>query len=113
MRTIAFVAVALTVAACTQASPVMETADGSYFISTRAAPAAGGTAGAYTRAQEEAVKFCATRNGRPVMVGATDRDVYQSAYGGAISGQPNGAFVGGMSGSQFAAGSANMRFRCE
>lgn len=104
----------VTLGACTQASPVMDAGGGTYFVSTRAAPAAGGTTGAYGRAQEEATKFCGQRGDgtHPVLVGAQDRDVYQSAYGGGIVGQPNGGFGGGFSGGTNAWGSANVRFRC-
>lgn len=98
-------------AACTQASPVMNAGDGTYFVSTRAAPAAGGTTGAYSRAHEEATKFCAARGGEPILVGAEVQNVYQSAYGGAASGNRYG-WGGGYSGSMNAWGSAGMRFRC-
>lgn len=111
-RLLALVAL-LAVAACTKASPIMETADGSYFVSTIAAPAAGGTTGAYTRAQEEAVKFCATKGGRPVLVGANDRDVYMSTSASSYGGNIWGNVGGGSMSSTDAAGTANVRFRCQ
>ena len=86
----------------------MEAEGGTYLISARAAPARGGTAGANTLAYEEAQKFCATKGGRPIVIDAKERDVYQSA--GAVSVTPSG---GGGGGGTFAAGNANLRFRCE
>lgn len=90
-------------AACTSASPVMDTGDGTYMISARAAPAAGGATGAQTVAYKEAQKYCAAMDKKPVVIGANDRDVYQAGYGGNAYG-----YGGGMS----AAGEAKMRFRC-
>lgn len=111
MRIYAIAACAL-LAGCTQASPVMNAGDGVYFVSTRAAPLAGGTTGAYSRAHEEATKFCAARGGTPVLIGAQDRDVYQSGYGGSFSGNRYG-WGGGYGGSTSAAGNASVRFRCQ
>lgn len=87
----------------------MEAEDGTYLISARAAPARGGTAGANSVAWEEAQKFCASKGGlRAVVVTADERDVYQSSAGGSWNSQ--GGAVGG---GTFAAGSANIRFRCK
>lgn len=91
----------------------METGDGSYFISARAAPARGGTTGAHTVAYKDAQAFCAARGDglRPVLVGSSERDVYQSAGGGGFSFNRYGG-SGGFGGSSMAAGSVSMRFRC-
>ena len=88
---------------CTSASPVMETSDGSYMVSARAAPAAGGATGAQTHAYKQAQAYCAAMDKKPVVVGTNDRDVYQGGVGGSAYG-----FGGGMS----AAGEAKLRFRC-
>lgn len=97
----------LMVGACAQASPPMEMADGSYLISARAAPARGGTAGAYEEAHKQATGYCQQAGKRAVLLNASDRDVYQSAGGGYIG--PGG---GGFSGGTSAWGSANLRFKC-
>lgn len=102
----------LAVAGCTYASPIMDSGDGAYFVSTRGAPAAGGTAGAYRRASQEMTSFCASKGGRPIMEGSQDRDVYQSGYGGGFSGTPHGGYSGGFAGGTNASGVANVRFRC-
>lgn len=94
-------------AGCASTSGVMEMADGSYVISAKAAPARGGTAGANALAYEEAQKFCATANGRAVLVNQQERDVYQ---GGSVASVNQS---GGFGSSGFAAaGAANIRFRC-
>lgn len=92
---------------CATTSGVMEAEDGTYLISARAAPARGGTAGANAVAYDEAQKFCAGGGKRAVVVTAQERDVYQSSAG--ASWNTSGGFAGG---GTFAAGSANLRFRC-
>jgi len=94
---------ALFLGACAQTSPVMDTGDGTFLVSARAAPAAGGATGAQTRAYREAQQHCAAMDKKPVVIGTNDRDVYQGGVGGNAYG-----FGGGMS----AAGEAKMRFRC-
>lgn len=86
----------------------MEAEGGTYLISARAAPAAGGTAGANQAAHQEATKFCASRGKRPIVMTAGERDTYQSA--GAFSASPYGA--GGGFGTS-AWGNVSLRFRCE
>jgi hypothetical protein len=103
---------ALVAGACAQASPPMEAADGSFLISARAAPVRGGATGAYEVAYKDAQAFCAQRGQRAVLEGAQDRDIYQSGYGGAFSGTPQGGYSGAMGGGTSAAGSATIRFRC-
>ena len=98
----------LLMAACATTSGVMEAEGGTYIISARAAPVRGGTAGANALAYEEAQKFCAARSGRAIVVDAKERDVYQSAAG--ASWNANGGSAGG---GTFAAGNANLHFRCE
>lgn len=85
----------------------MEMADGSYSIQARAAPARGGSTGAYEVAHKDAMAFCQQRGKRAVLNSGTDRDVYQSA--GAIGWNQYG---GGGSAGTFAAGSATINFRC-
>lgn len=98
----------LFLAGCSTTSGVMESEGGTYLISARAAPAAGGTAGANAAAHQEAQKFCGEKGLRPIVVTATERDTYQGAAAGSWT--PSG----GSSGGGFAAaGSANLRFRCQ
>jgi hypothetical protein len=85
----------------------MEAEGDTYLISARAAPAAGGTAGANAVAYETAQKFCATKGGRAVVVTANERDVYQS--GGGASWNASGGSAGGAT---LATGSAMLRFKC-
>ena len=96
------VATAALVSGCATATRVIDAGDGTYLISARAAPARGGATGAMTVAHEDARKFCAQQGDglRPIVIGAQDRDIKQSSYGG------------GFSGGAMAAGSVNMRFRC-
>lgn len=95
-------------AGCATTSGVMEAEGGTYLISARAAPARGGTAGANALAYEEAQKFCAGKGGRAIVVDAKERDVYQSSAGGSFN-----AAGGGFGSGTFAAGNANLRFKCE
>jgi hypothetical protein len=94
-------------AGCATTSGVMESEGGTYLISARAAPAAGGTAGANAAAYEEATKFCASKGGRPIVMTANERDVYQGTAAASW-----GRTGGGAGGGVFAAGNANLRFRC-
>lgn len=97
----------LMVGACAQASPPMEMADGSYAIQARAAPVRGGSTGAYEVAHKDAMVFCQQSGKRAVLLGAQDRDIYQS--GGGITWNQYGGAGGG---STMAAGAATLRFRC-
>jgi len=103
MKGLAFGVAILMLGACATTSGVMEAEDGTFLISASAAPARGGSAGATAVAYEEAQEFCATKGGRAVVVTAGERDVQQSAVGGS---------GGGFGGGSFAAGRANLRFRC-
>lgn len=94
--------------ACATTSKIMEVEDGTFYVSARAAPVRGGTAGANTAAYEEAQRFCATKGGRAVLVDASERDVYQGSSGGSWN-----ARGGSAGGGVFAAGNANLRFRCK
>jgi len=89
------------------ASDVMDAGNGVYMISARAAPIRGGAAGAVQVAYKDANAFCGARGAHAVVLDANDRDVYQSSVGGSWSPQ-GGSFGGGT----FAAGNANLRFRC-
>jgi len=95
-------------AGCATTSGVMEAEGGTFMISARAAPARGGTAGANALAYEEAQKFCVGKGGRAIIIAAKERDVYQSAA--SASWTPTGGNAGG---GTFAAGNANLHFRCE
>ena len=85
----------------------MEAEGGTYLISARAAPVRGGTAGANAVAYDEAQKFCGTKGMHAIVLTAEERDVYQSSAG--ASWNSSGGFAGG---GTFAAGNANLRFRC-
>lgn len=101
------VALCAVLAGCVTTSNVMEMEGGTYMISARAAPAAGGTAGANSAAYEEANKFCATKGGRAVVVDAKERDVYQGSFAASQS-----AYGGSAGGGFAAAGNASLRFKC-
>lgn len=109
LNAVLLTACTIALSACASASPVMDAGDGTYFISARASPARGGTTGAHTVAYQDAQQFCLKQSpaSRPVLVGSSERDVYQSSIGGAWGGGS-----GGFSGASAAAGSVNMRFRC-
>lgn len=87
-------ATAALVGGCATATPVMDAGDGTYLISARAAPARGGATGAMTVAHEDAIKFCAQQGDglRPIVVGAQDRDIYQSSFSGGFSRTPSGGY---------------------
>jgi hypothetical protein len=90
-------------------SDVMDTGNGTYMISGHAAPIRGGATGANQVAYQDAQKFCAQRGAgfHAIVIGAEDRDVYQSSLGGSW-----GTNGGGLGGGTFAAGNAKLRFRC-
>ena len=92
---------------CATTSGVMEAQDGTYLISAHAAAIRGGATGANGVAYNDAQKFCAAKGARAVVMTAQERDVYQSSA--ATSWNTSGGFA---SGGTFAAGNANLRFRC-
>lgn len=96
-------ALLILLAGCTTTSGVMEAEGGVYLTSATAAPAAGGATGAQQIAHEEARKFCAAKGRRPVVVDVKDRDIYQSSFA---------ANQYGAGGGTFAAGRAQLAFRC-
>jgi hypothetical protein len=98
----------LALSGCASATDVMPMGSGVYMISSRAAPARGGAAGALQVAFRDANAYCVARGGRAVVIEAADRDVHQSAFGGGFN-RSGGSFSGG----SFAAGNASLRFRCE
>lgn len=102
------VPILLTGTACAMTSAVEEGEGGTYMISALASPVRGGTTGAHTVAYADAQKFCAARNGRAIVVDGNERDVYQSS-GGASWNRSGGSAAGGT----FAAGTVNLRFKCE
>jgi hypothetical protein len=102
------IATATLLVGCASTSGVMQGENGTYFISAKAAPARGGTAGANALAYEEANKFCAGKGlGSAVVINQQERDVYQGGFA-ASSNQSSGFGSGGFA----AGGSANLRFRC-
>lgn len=92
---------------CAVTSGVMEAENGTYIISARAAPIRGGTAGANAVAYEDAQKFCGSKGMRAIVMTAQERDVYQSAVGASWN-RSGGSAWGGT----FAAGNADLHFRC-
>ncbi len=108
MREFACVSVILLLSGCAMATAPMDMGNGVYMISARAAPARGGAAGALQVAHTDATAFCAAKGGKPIVMDAADRDVYQGSVGGSF-GPQGGGFGGGV----FAAGNATLRFRCQ
>ena len=106
MKPILVLAVLLLIG-CATTSGVMEAEGGTYIISARAAPIRGGTAGANAVAYDDAQKFCAAKGMRAIVITAQERDVYQSSVGASWN-----AYGGSAGGGTFAAGNANLRFRC-
>jgi hypothetical protein len=94
---------------CAMTSDVMDTGNGTYMISGHAAPIRGGATGANQVAYQDAQKFCIQQSPgfHAIVIGAEDRDVYQSSFGGSW-----GTNGGGFGGGTFAAGNAKLRFRC-
>ena len=103
------VIIAIGLTGCAMSSDVMDTGNGTYMISARAAPIRGGAAGANDVAYHDAQKFCSQQGAglHAIVITAADRDVYQSSFGGSWG--PHG---GGVGGGAFAAGGTNLRFRC-
>ena len=64
-------------------------------------------AGANQIAYEEAQKFCKEKSMKAIVVDAQERDVYQSSAGASWN-----ASGGAAAGGTFAAGNANLRFKC-
>lgn len=101
---------------CATTSGVMPGPNGTFMISSFAAPIRGGATGAYKVAFEDAQKHCAGMGKNAVVVDGTDRDVYQStatSYGNlnANSGGLNASH--GASSGTFASGTAKLIFKCE
>jgi hypothetical protein len=108
MKTLFAAAAALAMlSGCAMSSGVMEAENGTYLISARAAPLRGGTAGANAVAYNDAQQFCEAKSKHAVVVTAQERDVYQSSMGASWSN--SGGSAGG---GTFAAGNANLRFKC-
>jgi hypothetical protein len=96
--------IAAILSGCAMSSNVMDTGNGTYMISAHAAPIRGGAAGANDVAYSAANSFCVEKGGHAVVIGDNARDVYQGSFGGSSRG-----FSGGV----FAAGNADLNFRCE
>lgn len=99
----------VSLAGCAMTSDVMDTGNGTYMISARAAPVRGGAAGANEVAYKDANKFCAQKGPgmHAIVLDANSRDVYQGSMGGSWN-RNGGSFGGGV----FAAGNADLHFRC-
>lgn len=97
------------VSGCAMTSDVMDTGNGTYMISAHAAPVRGGAAGANEVAYKDANKFCAQKGPgmHAIVLTADSRDVYQGSMGGSWN-RSGGSFGGGV----FAAGNADLHFRC-
>lgn len=106
MKPILLVTLAL-LAGCAMTSGAMEAENGTYLISAHAAPIRGGATGANAVAYEDAQKFCAAKGKHAIVLTAQERDVYQGSS--AASWNSGGGFAGA---GIFAAGNANLRFRC-
>jgi hypothetical protein len=94
----------LVLSGCAMTSDVMDTGNGTYMISARAAPVRGGAAGANQVAYKDANAYCAQQGAHAVVLAADTRDVYQGSFGGSGS-----SFGGGV----FAAGNTDLHFRCD
>ena len=92
---------------CAMTRDVMDTGNGTYMISAHAAPVRGGAAGANQVAYKDANKFCEAKGSHAIVLDANSRDVYQGSVGGSFNRQ-GGSFGGGI----FAAGNADLHFRC-
>ena len=110
----------LVMTACAMASDVMDTGNGTYMISAHAAPVRGGAAGANQVAYADANAFCQKQGTHAVVLAADSRDVYQSSFassyqgGFGFSGGSGGGFAHGSAfGGAFAAGNADLHFRCD
>ena len=90
---------------CATTSDVMDTGNGTYMITARAARIRGGTTGANSAAYADANKYCSERfsGTHAILIEQNERDVYQSSFNGNRY---------GITGSTSAAGNASLRFRC-
>jgi hypothetical protein len=100
-------AIAIGTSGCAMTSQVMDTDNGTYMISAAASPIRGGAAGANSVAYDDAQRFCAQKGMHAVVLGAADRDVYQSSFSGSFN-----QYGGGFGGGTFAAGRTNLHFKC-
>lgn len=102
-------AAAALVLLCGMTSGVMKAEDGTYLISAYAAPVRGGAASASgVAAYNDAQKFLRGKRKRAIVLTAQERDVYQGSIWSAWN--TSGGFP---SGGVFAAGNANLHFKCE
>ena len=106
MTKIALAAVGLlALSGCAMTSDVMDAGNGTYMIQGTAAPVRGGAAGAVEVAYKDANSYCAEHQPgtHAIVVDSQNRDVYQGSYG-------YNQYGGG--GGVFAAGHAELHFRC-
>jgi transcription elongation factor len=94
---------------CAMTSDVMDTGNGTYMISAHASPIRGGATGANDIAYQDANKYCAQNQAgtHAIVIGQNERDVYQGSVGGSYNSH-GGSFGGGV----FAAGNADLHFKC-
>lgn len=104
MRFLIISGICVALMGCAMSSDVMDTGNGTYMISSHAAPIRGGEAGANNVAYKDANKFCARKGSHAVVIANDAHETYQGSFGG------NGSSFGG---GVFAAGNTTMHFRCE
>ena len=102
-------ALALAPSGCAMASDPMDSGDGVYMISAHASAIRGGATGANELEYSKAKQFCVAKGSglHPVLVNDTERDVYQSSFGGSWN-TDGGSGGGGSS----AAGNVYVYFKC-
>lgn len=86
-------------------SDVMDAGNGTYMIEGSASPIRGGASGATEVAYKDATAYCAEHQAgtHAIVVDSQNKDVYQSSFG-------YNQYGGG--GGTFAAGRAELHFRC-
>jgi hypothetical protein len=98
------VAANMALGGCAVTSQVQERVDGTYLISGRAAQIRGGTVGAQDVAYKDALKFCADKGQRALIVESMERDISQSSFGFNAYGGGGGTAV---------SGAVTLNFRCQ
>jgi len=98
MRTAIVIGLAVLLAGCVESTAVMDGGNGTFVISSRAAPLAGGAFGARNVSYEEAQRFCSQQDptAHVVVLETNSQSVYRCSAGGFD-----------------AAGDNDLRFRCE
>jgi len=113
-QTLALAAILL--AGCATTSSIMPAGEGVYTVTSRAAPARGGTVGANELAYQKAEEFCRIKGQHAVVVGNEERDVYQYtalAYSKTEGNRPGySSSVSGAGEGSAASGVARLYFTC-